>query len=145
MREGGYLVSQIHQLSGRVFSRLLKEHGIGDINPPQGRILYALWKNGEMPQGGLTALTRLDKSTLALMLDRLEKASLVERVNDPGDSRKKTVRATEKARQLYERYEEASSAMIDIYYRGLEKEEIDGFETMLQKVLANLESEESRP
>lgn len=142
MREGGYLVSQIHQLSGRVFSRLLKEYGIGDINPPQGRILYVLWKHGEVPQGELAALTRLDKSTLALMLDRLESASLAERVSDEADSRKKTVRATEKARQLYERYEEASAAMIEIYYRGLEKKEIDGFEATLRKILSNLEREQ---
>lgn len=141
MREGGHLVSQVHQLSGRVFSRVLKQRGIGDINPAQGRILYALWKRGEIPQGDLAALTRLDKSTLALMLDRLEKASLVERIGDPDDSRKKSVRASEKARLLYESYGEASAAMIDIFYRGLETDEIDRFEATLRKILSNLEGE----
>jgi MarR family len=71
-REGGSLVSRAHQISGRVFARVLKEYGIDELNPAQGRILFELWKEDGLSQAELAQRTRLDKSTLALMLDRLE-------------------------------------------------------------------------
>ena len=40
----GFLISQIKQLQGRVFQRLLTESGIEEFNGPQGRILYVLWQ-----------------------------------------------------------------------------------------------------
>ena len=39
---GGFIVSQVKQIQGRIFDKLLKEHGIDDFNGPQGRILYVL-------------------------------------------------------------------------------------------------------
>ncbi len=143
-RDGGNLVSQIHQLSGRVFTRLLKDHGLEEINPSQGRILYALWKKDGISQGELAELTKLDKSTLTAMLDRLENAGQVERVPDPGDSRRKIVRTTERNRKLHERYEEASKRMIELYYRGLPDPKIDAFEDTLRFILGNLEEELAR-
>ena len=38
----GFLISQIKQLQGRVFQRLLTESGVEEFNGPQGRILYVL-------------------------------------------------------------------------------------------------------
>jgi hypothetical protein len=37
LRQGGFLISKIHQLSGRIFARKLKQHNISDINPAQGK------------------------------------------------------------------------------------------------------------
>lgn len=143
-RDGGNLVSQIHQLSGRAFTRILSTFGLDEINPAQGRILYALWKHDGVSQGELSVLTKLDKSTLTAMLDRLEKAGQIERIADPVDSRRKIVRTTERNNKMHERYEEASSAMIDIYYRGLSERTIDSFEATLRSILANLEEELAR-
>lgn len=140
-RDGGNLVSQIHQLSGRLFTRLLKDHGLEEINPSQGRILYALWRKDGVSQGEISEVTKLDKSTLTSMLDRLEHAGQIERVSDPADSRRKIVRTTERNRRLHARYDEASSEMINLFYRGLPDLEIDRFETTLRAILSNLETE----
>src|SRR6266571_2376075 len=43
-REGGFLISRIHQLSGRILARKLKQYEVDEINPAQGRILFALWR-----------------------------------------------------------------------------------------------------
>lgn len=37
---GGFLISQIKQIQGRVFERLLLEAGIEEFNGAQGRILF---------------------------------------------------------------------------------------------------------
>ena len=63
VREGGVLVAQVHQLAGRVFSRILRNHGIEDLNPAQGRIVYALWKESPLSQAQLSERTRLDNQT----------------------------------------------------------------------------------
>ncbi len=139
-REGGVLVAQVHQLAGRVFSRLLRRHGIEDLNPAQGRIVYALWKESPLSQTQLAERTRLDKSTLALMLERLEASGQVERTTDPVDARRKFVTLTEANRAMHAAYEAASREMLGIFYRGFAAEEIDVLEAALRRLLENLES-----
>jgi len=141
-RDGGSLVSQVHQISGRVFSRVLKKHGIDELNPAQGRILYVLWQEDGITQTGLADRTKLDKSTLAIMLARLVEEGQVERVRIEGDARKWLVRTTAKNRALHGAYTEASEEMTDLFYRGISETEIDRFEKTLRKILVNLEDVE---
>ena len=41
--KGGFYITQIKQLQGRIFERLLAENDI-ELSEGQGRILYILWK-----------------------------------------------------------------------------------------------------
>lgn len=141
MREGGNLLSQVHQLSGRVFFRILKEFHLDDINPSQGRILYTLWQNDDIPQGELAELTKLDKSSLALALDRLERDGWIERIPHPSDLRKKLIRSTEKTTALHDQYGKASQKMTGIFYRGIDDNARDVFEQTLRTIISNLENE----
>jgi DNA-binding MarR family transcriptional regulator len=140
MHEGGSLVSRVHQVAGRVFSRVLKKHGIDELNPAQGRILYELWKEDSITQVELAARTKLEKSTLALMLDRLESAGQIERVRDESDARRRLVRTTASNRKLHAAYEKASREMNEMFYRGLSEAEVERFEKTLRKILSNLEA-----
>jgi DNA-binding MarR family transcriptional regulator len=142
-REGGFLVTQIHHLGRRVFSELLKEQGL-DIGPGQGRILFALWQKDGEPINALIKKTLLRKSTLSELLDNLEKAGHVKRVQSAEDKRKVLVKLTEKTRQMLNVYLEVSQEMTKIFYRDFESEEIDEFETYLKRVLENLVSQESQ-
>ena len=45
MSNGGFLISQVKQLSDRIFEKILKEKGVNEFNGAQGRILYILWNN----------------------------------------------------------------------------------------------------
>ena len=42
--DGGILITKIKQLQGRIFEKLLDEHGISEFNGAQGRILFVLWE-----------------------------------------------------------------------------------------------------
>ena len=142
-REGGFLVTQIHHLGRRVFSELLKERGL-EIGPGQGRILFALWQKDGEPINALIKKTLLRKSTLSELLDSLEKAGHVKRVQSAEDKRKVLVKLTEKTRQMLNVYIEVSQEMTKIFYRDFEAEEIDEFEVYLKRVLENLVSQESQ-
>jgi len=141
-REGGVLVAQVHQLAGRVFSRILRRHGIEELNPAQGRIIYALWKEDGLSQSELARRTRLDKSTLAAMLSRLEEAGQIRREGHPQDARTRHVHLTERNRALHGAYLAASRDMTRLFYKGLSNPDIEAFESTLRKLLSNLEKAE---
>lgn len=141
--EGGSLLSQVNQLSGRVFARVLKRHGLSDINPGQGRILFALWKEDGLSQVELARRTKLDKSTLALMLERMERQGQVRREADPKDSRIRIVRLPEANKALLAAYAAASREMTDIFYAGMDPSEIEVFESTLRRLVENLETQEA--
>ncbi len=136
-REGGYLISQIHQLSGRIFSKKLKEYGI-DLNHAQGRIIFALWKQDKIPINDLVKETSLTKSTLTTMLERLEKSGHVIRLQSEHDKRVTLICLTEKSNSVRKDYKKISDEMVELFYKGFSNIEIELFETELKKILKNL-------
>ena len=138
--EGGNLIDKAHVLGRRLFGRLLKEHGVDELNPAQGRIIYELWKEDGLSQADLAARTKLDKSTLSPALVRLEEQGQLVRERDPADARRHLIHLTEKNRASHAAYLAASEAMISRFYAGFSPEEIAVFEEALRRLIANLES-----
>ncbi len=136
--QGGFLISKIHQLSGRVFAKLLKEAEIQDINPAQGRILFVLWEKDMIPISELSEKTQLHKATLTKMLDRLEEQGHIKREPSKVDRRITLIKTTMKNRSLKAEYDAVSEQMREIYYRGFEMDEISQLDGFLTKVLDNL-------
>ena len=141
--EGGYLISQIKQVSGRIFEKMLINAGIDEFNGAQGRILYVLWQNDNIPIVELAKKTGLAKTTLTSMLDRMEAAHLVARTYDAKDRRQIRIVLTEYAKSLSDKYEEVSEEMTQVYYAGFTQEEVVLFENMLKRVLSNLQEKEN--
>ncbi len=139
---GGFLISQIKQVQGRIFEKLLAKSGVDAFNGAQGRILYVLWQKDALPIVALSRQTGLAKTTLTGMLDRLENQGLIIRSTEPSDRRQIIIRLTEKAKQLSEDYARVSNEMAAIFYRGLSEEEIVRFEHTLDRILANLTESE---
>jgi len=135
--EGGFLISKIHQLSGRIFNKLLRERGI-EFNSAQGRILFALWERDGIPIRELSEKTRLSKSTLTSMLDRLEKAGHIAREPSEEDRRIILVKLTEDNRRQRRLYDQVSEEMTGLFYEGFTWEEITEFEGYLKLILDNL-------
>ncbi len=138
IRSGGYLMSKIHQLSQRIFGRKLRDFGITDINPAQGRILFALWQEDNIPIQQLAQRTALSKSTLTRMLDRLQKTGHIQRIFPGDDRRKVLIRLTDENKRMKAAYEEVSDDMVRLYYEGFTEEEIDDFEDYLKRIYSNL-------
>ena len=136
-REGGFLISKIHYLGRRIFSQMLKRDQI-DVNPGQGRILYVLWHNDEIPINELAKQTALGKSTLTTMLDRLETEGHLIRVPSQDDRRIILIKLTEKNKTLHEKYRRVSQEMTAQFYRDFTTKEIDTFEAFLIRILKNL-------
>jgi len=137
-RQGGFLITKIHQAAGRVFASRLKEHDV-ELNPAQGRIMFVLWQHGSMPIKELATHTSLGKSTLTSMLDRLEKSGYVARVHDEKDRRRILIQTTSKDAALQQLYQTVSNEMTELFYNGLSEPQRDEFEDCLKLIFANLE------
>jgi DNA-binding MarR family transcriptional regulator len=137
-REGGFLIAKIHQITNRIFKQMLKEYGIKELNPGQGRILFALWQKDGVPIHELSKITQLTKSTLTTMLERLESAGFLRRDSDEADKRIIIVNLSEKSKNLQNKYVGVSKKMTELFYRNLTEKEIDQFEEYLRRILDNL-------
>ena len=137
---GGFLISQIRQLQGRVFEKMLKESGVDAFNGAQGRILYILWEHERLTITEISRLTSLAKTSLTSMLDRIEESGLIERIPDKQNRRQIFVSITEKARGYRDAYDRVSEQMNELFYRGFIEEEITHFEDTLRKIIGNLEN-----
>lgn len=136
--QGGYLLAKAQQIGGRIFNRLLKEAGGGDINSAQGRILFALWTRGGMSISTLAKETALEPSTLTSMLDRLEAAGFARRSPSPEDRRAFVVECTDEGLSVKAKYAAASERMTALFYGDMSENEIAAFEGSLGKIVANL-------
>jgi DNA-binding MarR family transcriptional regulator len=136
---GGFLISQIKQLQGRVFEKMLKESGVDAFNGAQGRILYVLWEYESLTITEIGRLTSLAKTTLTSMLDRMEEGGLIYRIPDKKNRRQIFISITDKAKEYREAYDEVSEQMNTLFYKGFSEAEISEFERMLNRIIGNLE------
>ena len=141
---GGFLISKIKQIQGRVFEKLLSRQGVDQFSGAQGRILYVLWNTEGIPISELSERTGLAKTTLTGMLDRMEASGQIRRVPDAADRRRTNICLTAEARALQADYDAVSDSMNAIFYHGFAPEEILTFETMLARVLQNLTGKEDQ-
>lgn len=137
--KGGFLISRIKQVGGRLFDRMLAEADVDAFNGAQGRILYILWQKDGLTISQISAQTSLANTTLTSMLDRMEQAELVQRVPARNDRRKVHIVLTDKAKLLQDDYERISREMNELYYIGFSEDEIRRFEGYLYRILDNLE------
>jgi DNA-binding MarR family transcriptional regulator len=140
--ESGLLISQAHHLSGRIFARILKKHGISEFNPSLGRIIFTLWKEDGITQTQLAERTKLDKSGLALSLGKLESSGLIIRKKDKKDSRVQKVHLSGQSRKMRISYRNASDEMLSLFFGDIPSREIAQFERTLRKIIENLEKSE---
>ncbi|HUT80750.1 MAG TPA: MarR family transcriptional regulator [Candidatus Bathyarchaeia archaeon] len=139
--KGGFLIAKIHQLSGRIFAKILKEEGI-ELNPAQGRIMFVLWDQDNISIQELATKTSLSKTTLTSMLDRLEKMGYIQRTPSQDDRREILIKLTAKDRSLQTKYQQVSEKMIELFYEGMSDEEIIIFEKTLSELYENLKKHE---
>lgn len=139
--QAGFLITQIKQIGGRVFDKILQKENINEFNGAQGKILYVLWQQDHISIIELSRQTGLANTTLTSMLDRMEAAGLLQRLSDPQDRRKNLIALTEKAACLKESYDKVSVEMNEVYFKDFSREEIAAFEGYLRRVLDNVKEE----
>lgn len=137
-REGGFLLAKIHQITNRIFNKMLKDYDLDELNSGQGRILFALWQQDNIPIHELSVKTQLSKSSLTTMLDRLDNKGFLLRGRTSNDQREIIIKLSDKSKKLKETYTKISEEMTELFYGNLTEGERDNFEEYLNRILKNL-------
>ena len=135
--EGGTLISQVHQISQRVWYDVLSRNGLEDLAGARGRVIFALWNEDNIPIKNLVEKTSLDKATLTGIIDRLERDGYVIRIQSPDDKRVTLISRTGKDEIFKTKIPEVSDQQNSIFYKGFSTREIEEFENYLKRILEN--------
>ena len=130
-------LSGVYHIKERLFSRLLRRHGMESLSPAQGRILMALWEQDDIPVRKLATLTSLDKSTLSLSLSRMEQFGIVKRTGDTSDRRVVRVKLTDNGRTLRQSCVKAMQELEVMLYQNITQEDKDVFLRVLGQIFEN--------
>lgn len=142
--EGGMLISQIHQISQRIWNSILKNYNLQDLSGTRGRIIFALWNTDNIPIKELVKKTSLDKATLTGIIDRLERDGFIIRSHNPQDKREIIISRTGKDEIFKTKIPAASDEQNALFYKDFSQEEIFTFEKMLKKILKNCKDAEEK-
>ena len=117
--------------------RELKKHGLHELVPTHGNIIFALLTNDQMTMKDLAKVIRRDKSTVTTLVSKLESLGYVERLTWPDDNRVSLVRLTEKGQQLREPFAAISKGLTETGLRGFSLSEKEHLSKSLQKIIRN--------
>jgi transcriptional regulator len=137
---GGFLMSRIKQIHGRILNNLISNREITAFNAEQSRILHVLWENDNISIKELSARTGLAINTLTTMLERMQGKNLIEKRIDEKDKRKTIIILTDYAKSLKKEYDVISEEIISVFYKNFSHNEIMEFEEYLKRILDNLEN-----
>ncbi|MDP4096409.1 MarR family transcriptional regulator [Paenibacillus sp. P96] len=122
-----------HKIAGQ----LLREAG---LYPGQELVLMQLWHQDSQSQNSLSRSLRLDHSTIAKSVRRLEEAGLVTCSRSQEDKRVTIVSLTQAGREFEPKVIEAWSKLEEITTQVLNDEEKMQFVALAQKIAASLEA-----
>jgi MarR family transcriptional regulator, organic hydroperoxide resistance regulator len=119
-------------------TELLAEHG---LFPGQELTLFHLWENDGIPQKELVDALRLDHSTIAKSVRRLEEAGLVRREKSSEDGRVSLVSLTPAGRALRAPIEAVWQELEDRTTARLSADQGAAFVSLADAVLAGIDAE----
>lgn len=93
----------------------------------------------EVFQKDLESVFDLKRSSISLMLNNMEKSSLIERVPVKEDGRLKKIILTEKSIKIYEKISDAIDIIENKLSENVTEEEIKVFQNVLNKIRNSLE------
>ncbi len=114
---------------------LLEEIG---LYPGQPRVLHALWRKDGISQKEIGLQLNIKPSTVTVMINRMEKAGLVRRVQDPEDLRVSKVYLEEKSLELKDKVKEVARRVNDETFAGFTEEEKAFMGKFLNRMSENL-------
>ncbi len=133
----GYLTARVKREMTRLLARKLYETG-GEITAEQYRLLIMLWIEDGRNQQDLADLYGKDKTSIARMLQTMEKNGLITRVPDDKDKRNNLLYITSKGSEIRARLFPLLQSTIENTEAGIEAEQLNGCKQVLRQMIDNL-------
>ena len=137
-RSFGHQVNHLARLFARSLGARIKPLGVA---PGQFAQLLALYEEDSLTQSELCERVRIDPSTMAHSLKRMERDGLVKRTRDSADRRQTKVHLTSHAHALRNDLTRAAMHVNALALQDLGDGEADEVLASISKVIDNLESD----
>lgn len=134
----GYQVNHLGRLLAQALRLRITPYG---VVPGQFAQLLALYEQEGMTQNQLCDQVRIDQSTMAHTLQRMDRDGLIERTPDPADRRRSLVTLTERAREVESSLVQAAQGVNAVATRGFTTEEVATFLGLVTRMIDNLEAD----
>ncbi|WCK55658.1 MarR family transcriptional regulator [Aneurinibacillus sp. Ricciae_BoGa-3] len=131
----GFLVNRLAHVMANELERRFKVHG---ITPSQWSILAVLWQREGIPQVELQQRLRLEGATVTGILQRMEKAGLIQRQVDKADKRAMLVYLTEQGKSLEEILIPEAKAVNELALKDFTEDERLFLVRLLTRALHNM-------
>lgn len=131
------LISRIRELANKYIVDELEARGHHGLAPSHGNILSVLLFRGEMTKKQISEAIGKDRSTVTVLLRKLEQLGYIQsRVNE-ADSRSSIVSVTPKGEVMKADFIAISEGLFEIQYQGMDSEEIRVMKEALRKMAIN--------
>ena len=137
------LAASIREQTNTYILNALSRHGVGDILPAHGAVLHALFESGPLKMNELAERIKRKKNTVTGLISTLESRGYCRREADPQDARSQIVLLTEKGEAMRRIQEEISVDLLRVVWGDVGEAEKAACTQTLQKVLRNLQKNES--
>jgi DNA-binding MarR family transcriptional regulator len=137
----GYQVNHLARLLEQHLRVRIARYG---VVPGQFAQLLALYEEEPLTQRELCERVRIEQSTMAYTLQRMERDGLVRRAPDPADARRSFVTLTERARELQEPLYAAAREVNRLATRDMSEPEVAAVMSAVVKMIDNFESGDDR-
>ena len=134
----GHLMGLLHRALRRKYDRQLKDF---DLTPCQFEVLMILWEEEGILLSELGRRVSRDGPTITGVIDRMEKKVLVKRKRDAHDRRAVRVVLTSKSKGMREHLSTTKKQVLERMARNLSHKETTSLESILVKVMKNMEKE----
>ncbi len=136
------LISNFRNNYNKKIATLLKEAGIDDVESSYGGIIFYLLKHEMLTMQQLAKHINRDKSTVTVLVRKLEQKGYVNTKSCENDKRVKYIMLTEKARGLERTFKEISKKVNELIWEGVSEEVAEQFITVLLKISQNIKGEQ---
>lgn len=133
----GYQVNLLARLLAQALRERIAPSG---VVPGQFAQLLTLYEEDGLTQRELCERVRIEQSTMANTLRRMERDGLVRRLPDPEDRRRTRIELTDRAQRLEPELAASARDVNAIAARGLNSRELAAFMRTLTRIIANLET-----
>ncbi len=140
--EVGFLLTRTTWAMNNFVNRLLKESGLNDISVAYFAALQALWDEDGLSISDLGQRVHLEKSTMTSLIDRMEKAGLLKRVNHPTDRRAYQIYLTPRGKSIQAKIDRVAHQAYQALTRGISEKELKVSIEVCRQILQNAEREE---
>jgi len=130
-RSLGFLLSKAYQRAWAIMRDQLEPH---ELTPPQFGLLAFLWRQDGLTQAELSEQAQIDRTTIGGLVDRLEKAGLVERRQHPQDRRAYKIHLTERGKEMESPLSGCAARALETLTAGLLPAEVAELIRMLEVV-----------